>query len=133
MKESDSASGARRRRAALQALVPAAVAAFCFRSGRIVLAVACSAIAVLLFVSGFFLPSVFERIERLGRALGQGAGILISWICLVPVFYIVFGAGRLFLWISGRDPMRRKFPTQDRSYWVVRKPVADPRDYLRQY
>jgi hypothetical protein len=87
----------------------------------------------VLLISGLFIPPVFNRIEQFGRWFGKGVGIAITWILLVPVFYLLFVPGRLILMVRGIDPMCRKFPTAAPTYWVPRKPVTNLEEYKRQF
>jgi hypothetical protein len=52
---------------------------------------------------------------------------------LTPFFYLCFPLGRLLQIIKGRDPMKRRFPTSQESYWVDHLPAADKKDYRRQF
>ncbi|NIP18141.1 MAG: hypothetical protein GWM87_08275, partial [Xanthomonadales bacterium] len=52
------------------------------------------ALAALVLISGLFLPRVFNAIERGGRRLGFWVGTGLTWILLVPFFYVVFVPGR---------------------------------------
>lgn len=120
-------------RAALQSLVPLTVAAVVVWKDRTVAGGALSVIGVVVLASGLFLPSLFLKLERGGRWLGHAAGISLTWLLLVPMFYLVFLPGRLILILTRRDPMARKFPTTESTYWIPRKPVANPDDYKRQF
>lgn len=117
----------------LQTVIPAAVGGFFWIKGKPVAAGVLAGIAALMFISGFFIPALFARIEQLGRTFGKWVGVAITWVLLVPVFYLVFVPGRLILMLRGIDPMCRKFPTDAPTYWVPRKPVADTAEYKRQF
>ena len=117
----------------IQAIVPAFVGAVFFYKGRTVAAEVLWGISGVVLVSGLFIPPVFARIEQFGRWFGKGAGMVITWVLLVPMFYLVFLPGRLILMLRGIDPMCRKFPTTATTYWVPRKPVTQLEDYKRQF
>lgn len=117
----------------LQAVIPALVGAFFYYKGKPVAAGVLGGIGAVLLVSGFLLPALFARIERFGRWFGKIVGTAITWILMVPVFYLIFVPGRLILMLRGMDPMCRKFPTDAPTYWVPRKPVVDVDDYKRQF
>lgn len=91
------------------------------------------AIGVIVLFSGLFLPKVFAALERAGQMLGYAAGTALTWILLVPVYWLVFTPGRLLLLVLRRDPMRRAFPTQIPSYWIPRPPVKDVKQYTKQF
>jgi len=121
------------KRAALQALIPFAVAAFLTGKGRIVSGGVVAGIGAVVLLSGLLVPSLFLKLEQGGRWLGQAAGAGLTWLLLVPMFYLVFFPGRLILMMTGNDPMARKFPTKAPTYWIARKPVASPDEYKRQF
>lgn len=64
-------------------------------------------------------------------AIAAGKGI--TFLLLVPFFYLVFVPGRLLLALSGRDPLNRRFPSDEPSYWVKRAPGISPAHYKKQY
>ena len=117
----------------LQTLVPIAMGAFFLNRHRPVAAVILFGIGTLLLVSGLFIPALFFRIERFGQAVGRVVGLVLTWIILLPMFYLVFVPGRLILMMRGIDPMCRKFPTDAQTYWVPRKPVGSVEEYKRQF
>ena len=117
----------------LQTAVPVAVGAFFHFKARVLAAEILYGVGALMLVSGFLVPSLFNRIERLGQAFGRVVATAITWGLLAPFFYLVFVPGRLILALRGLDPMGRQFPTDAPTYWVSRKPVSDPNYYKRQF
>ena len=52
----------------------------------------------------------------------------------IPViFYVVLVPVGLVRRVVGRDPLERKFVSNQASYWYRRKPVADITRYYKQY
>ena len=90
-------------------------------------------LAAVVLVSGFFVPKVFRALEHAGRRLGQWIGTALTWLLLAPFFYLCFVPARLLLRLRGKDPLQRRFPGREASYWTPRKPVADPAQYRRQF
>jgi hypothetical protein len=117
----------------IQTGVPAAVGLVFFLVGKLLAAKVLWGVSGVLLISGLFIPPVFSRIEQFGRWFGKWAGQVITWVLLVPVFYLVFVPGRLILKARGIDPMCRKFPTDAPTYWVPRKPVTNLEEYKRQF
>jgi hypothetical protein len=117
----------------IQTVVPAAVGLVFFLVGKLLAAKVLWGVSGVLLISGLFIPPVFNRIEQFGRWFGKWAGQVITWVLLVPVFYLVFVPGRLILKARGIDPMCRKFPTDAPTYWVPRKPVTNLEEYKRQF
>ena len=90
-------------------------------------------LAGVVLASGLFLPPVFAAIERFGRRLGQGVGVLLTWGLLVPFYYLCFGTLRLAQRLGGKDPLCRKFPSDEPTYWTPRPPVRDTAQYRKQF
>ncbi len=125
---------ARRRRAIIQAGVMVVVAAlFGFVVKFFATAVVVCVIATVVLVSGMWVPPVFHGIDRAMKALGIGVGIFLTWVLLVPLFYLVFVPARLGMALRGKDPMQRKFPGKESTYWVPHIPRTAESDYRRQY
>ncbi len=120
-------------RASLQALIPFAVAVFLAWKGRMIAGGVVGGIGVVVLLSGLLVPALFLKLEQGGRWLGKAAGVGLTWLLLVPMYYLVFAPGRLLLMMTGKDPMARKFPTNEKTYWIARKPVASPDEYKRQF
>jgi len=118
----------------LQAAVPAVVGAVLYFKyhHQVASGILCG-IGTLMLISGFFIPALFEKIEKVGRWIGKVFGTALTWVLLTPMFYLVFLPGRLILMLQGIDPMCRKFPTDAPTYWVARKPVSDVNEYKRQF
>ncbi|MGD9612659.1 MAG: hypothetical protein AB7V22_07115 [Kiritimatiellia bacterium] len=90
-------------------------------------------LAGVVLAAGLFLPAVFFAFERLGRQLGKGVGVLLTWGLLVPFYYLCFGTLRLAQKIGGKDPLCRKFPSDEPTYWTPRQPVRDMAQYRKQF
>lgn len=90
-------------------------------------------LAGAVLVSGLFLPPVFAAIERFGHRLGKGAGVVLTWGLLVPFYYLCFGTLRLMRKLGGKDPLGRKFPSDEPTYWTPRPPVRDVARYRKQF
>jgi hypothetical protein len=123
-----------RTRVAIEAAVMIAVAlliALVFHKN--VLAAIVSALAVVVLIGGLFVPVIYHGFKKAGMWLGRAVGVGMSWLLLVPFFYICFTTGRLFLLVRGKDPLHRKFDPRMQSYWSERNSVTDPDRYKRQY
>lgn len=127
-------SGPSPKAAVIQAGVMAAIGALAYLwlGHRIMGGVVWSLAAVVL-VSGLFIPSAFAAIERFGKRLGQWVGTGLTWGLLAPFYYVCFVPLHVLQKISGKDPLRRRFPTDEPSYWVPRSPVKDASQYRKQF
>ena len=90
-------------------------------------------LAAVVLVSGFFIPPVFAAIERFGQALGRWVGAILTWGLLAPFYYLFFLPANLALKIRGKDPLCRRFPSSEPTYWTPRKPVTDAAQYRKQF
>lgn len=87
----------------------------------------------VVLVCGLFIPPAFMAIERFGHNLGKWVATGLTWLLLVPFFYICFVPARIIMAISGKDPLNLKFNSRATTYWIPRKPVTDLRQYEKQH
>jgi hypothetical protein len=90
-------------------------------------------LAVIVLISGLFAPSFFLSIEHFGKKLGLWVANGLTWLLLVPFYYLCFLPGRILLSISGKDPLNLKFHSKADTYWVSRKPAKDLEQYEKQH
>ena len=97
-------------------------------AGNIVLA-----FAAFVFVAGCFIQPLFLAFEKGGRRFGQWVATGVTWLLLVPFFYLCFIPGRIVILLTGKDPLTRRFPSKAATLWVPRPPVKDPSQYGKQF
>jgi hypothetical protein len=90
-------------------------------------------LAGVVLISGLAVPPVFHAIERFGQWLGLIVARGLTWILLVPFFYLCFATGAFILKLRGKDPMCRECPSRKETYWVPRPPVTDMSHYRKQH
>ena len=75
-------------------------------------------IASLIMLSALFSPTgAFLAIERMFNALGRPIGRAVTWLLLVPLFYLFFYPfGRLFR-RGRRDMLQRYQDPEATTYW----------------
>ena len=88
-------------------------------------------LSTLTFVGGVWYPPLYEGIQKGLRLLGRIIGQTLTYVLLVPFFYLVFPLARLGLLLKGKDPMHRAFPTDETTYWVDHARKED-REALRR-
>ena len=88
-------------------------------AGRIV-----GILAVLVLFLGFVLPAAYRPVHAFGQTLGRLVGTGLTYILLVPFFFLFFLPVALWLRLRGRDPLHRKFRDQRWTYWISRRPQA---------
>ena len=120
-------------RAVIQAAIVGAIGWFALSREHKGMAIFLISIAAFLFISGLFIPWLFLAFEKFGKKFGQGFGVALTWLLLVPTFFIVFFPGRILLGLLRKDPMNLRFPSKEETYWVPRPPVKTIEQYSRQY
>lgn len=124
---------ARVRRAAAKAALPAAAAVVLWLCGRTHAAAALVAASILLVASAFLLPRVFDRLNGLVESAAGCIGTLLSWLVLVPFFFLVIAPAGIAMRIRHRDPLNRRFPADGHSLWNLRTEPNDPDSSQRQF
>lgn len=113
--------------------VVSAVAALMIRWGHRVPAAVLFGLGVFILVSGFFLPRAFAAFERLVGLFARGVGLALTWLLLVPFFYLFFVPGRLILRLQGKDPLHRQFPSPEKTCWTPHHRIGGVEQYRKQY
>ncbi len=91
------------------------------------------ALAGLLLAGMLGCPKILAGFDRAGAWLAWAAGNAMTWLLLAPMFYAVFGLGRLGWRLRGRDPLRRRWDPRAGTYWDDRAPITDKEHWSRQY
>lgn len=126
-------SGALRRRALIQALVAAGIGAivfFVFR--RRIIGFVLWAVALMVGLLGLLMPAAFRAVDRAMQGFGRAVGTALTWLLLVPFFYLVFIPGHLLLRLLRKDPLQLRFSRQENSYWTLRRPLK-PDHFRKQF
>lgn len=94
---------------------------------------------VVAGLAGFFLllawvwTTGYWALERFFQKVGVWAATALTYVLLVPFFWLCFVPARFFLKLSGKDPLGLRFPVPEATCWYVRKPHAATEPYRRQY
>ena len=96
---------------------------------------ACIIVGISLFIafSAFVMPSVYRSIDGFFQKLAHWIGIGMTWLLLVPAFFILFLPGRIFFLLRGKDPLRLKLLPDESSYWIPHPGVTREEHYRRQH
>lgn len=73
---------------------------------------------MLLLAGLLFSEKILRGFETAGKVLSCSIGTLMTWLLLVPVFYVVFVIGHLILKLRGTDPLHRSISAEAASYWT---------------
>lgn len=123
-----------RTKALIQAPVMALVGSLLFfKWGHVIGACFVWTLAILVLAGGLFHPPLFHAFEKFGQKLAHWVGTGLTWALLLPFFYLCFVPGRFIMALRGRDPLTRKFPSDEPTYWIPRKPVPDLNQYKKQH
>jgi len=89
-------------------------------------------IASFIFLNALLFPPVYAGIHGGLKVFARWAGLAMSYMLLVPFYYLVFPFMRLLQLLTGKDPLNRKFPSGESTCWEDRSPVSDKAYYTRQ-
>ena len=99
-----------------------------------------AALVAILLAVGLAGAIVIWVSEPAGKRLYVGwmsaampIGWTISQLLLGAVYYVVITPIGLIMRAVGRDPMRRRFDPQAKSYWIDHRDVEDMDRYFRQF
>ena len=90
-------------------------------------------LSLFIFVTGFWFPSLFRMIRTGFQRFGVFVGMLLTWLLLVPFFYLAFFPARIVLLLKRKDPMNRAFPSPKKSMWIPHKCRETLDRYERQF
>jgi hypothetical protein len=90
-------------------------------------------LGMVVLIGGYFIPPLFNAFEKFGKMLGRSVGAGMTYALLVPFFYLCFLPGRLILNARGKDPMRRRWNPESKTYWIDKPKDEDAGRYTRQY
>jgi len=77
-------------------------------------------------------PRVMHPIYLLWLYAAYPIGFVVSHVVLGLIFYVVLTPVGLVMKLVGYDPLQRRLRTS-RTYWIPCEPVADPKQYFRQF
>jgi len=115
--------GSHRHSALIQAVVMSLVAGILyFGFHHYLFARVIWALAGLILILGLFFPAAYRPIQAFGRWLGRVVGKALTYILLVPFFFLFFTPVALLLRLQKRDPLHRDYRNPRWTYWIARSP-----------
>lgn len=90
-------------------------------------------IGSVVLIGGLFVPPVYYGFKRFGAILGRVLAQAVTWILLVPFFYIFCTIARLGCLLTGKDLMKRRFERDAATYWVEHAGTPAREQYRKQY
>jgi hypothetical protein len=123
-----------RRRAVIQFIVMAGVGALLyFLIGHHTVGLVVWGLALVILLFGLALPKFYRPINKFGEWLGRAVGGLLTYLMLVPLFFLLFVPAALYLKLKKRDPMKRHGRDPNHTYWIPRRIPAGKTSYQRQF
>jgi len=115
-----------RRAAVTQALVMLAVSAgLQYGLGHLLAGRIVGALAGIILILGFVFPAAYRPVHAFGQTLGRLVGTGLTYLLLVPFFFLFFLPVAIWLRLRGRDPLSRKFRDRRWTYWISRRPQTN--------
>jgi len=120
-------------RGTLQALAGAVVGLLFYLFGsKTAAVVAFTATSVVLFCALVSPNGLYALLRRLFDATGRVVGRAMTWIVMVPIFYLFFLPFGKLLRRGRRDRLHRYFDTGSETYWEPHTPMKSS-SIERQY
>ena len=124
----------RRKNAIIESLIAYVVAiVFELVLDKHAMAIAIFSIASIGLFGGLFMPSFYVGFKRVFIIIARAISIAVTWVLLLPFFYICFTFGRIIIQLQRKDPLQRGFDPAKSSYWSKRRKNTGMRSYRRQY
>lgn len=119
----------------IQGLVGAAVGALIYLFWHRVAAYVVFSIAGLVLLSALLSPGLVYVKIRIGvEKFASFVGIVVTWMALLPIFYLFFTPFHFLFRRGRRDAMARTLDKESDSYWHVREGDAPSvASYERQF
>lgn len=117
-----------------QLIIAFAVAAlFAFIFHRVLFASIVAGIGLIILICGLFIPGLYSALERIIGIFAFGVGQALTWILLVPFYYLCFLPARMLLALTKRDPMKRAWDSSVPTYWDKKQDIQDNNRMTKQY
>lgn len=84
------------------------------------------AVASVLLVVSFAAPGLLSSLNRLWFRFGLLLHKIINPVVLGVLFYLVVTPVGLLMRLSGKDPLRLRFDSATKSYWIRRETAVPP-------
>jgi hypothetical protein len=99
------------------------------------LAIVVWSITAFTFLAAELSPlGVYSSIEKAIGGLTWLIGSLVTWMLLLPLYYLIFMPTSFLFRRGSRDRLARNFPGKQESYWEKHRPAGDiEKSYLNQF
>ena len=90
--------------------------------------------ACLFAAAGLFWPTLLRPLNRVWFLFGMVLHKVVNPLVMGLLFYATITPIALVMRLMGKDPLRRRFDRQAKSYWIERRPAGpEPQSMRRQF
>ena len=83
---------------------------------------------------GWFMPTLLRPLNRGGFLCGMVLHKVMNPLVMGLLFYATITPMALVMQLMGKDPLRRRFDPEAKSYWIERRPAGpEPQSMRRQF
>ena len=90
-------------------------------------------ISAMILSGCLLIPGFSGRFEKFNQFLIEKVSLILSWLLLMPIYYLIFTPVRMIHFIKKQDPMHRQFPTEEKSCWTPVQEKETPDQYRKQF
>lgn len=109
----------------LRAAIALAVACLLWFTGHRTMASVVAGIACAMWLIALLSPhDLYARLTGALDAFARGVGIALTWVLLVPVYFLIITPFGLLMRHGARDPLHRTWSAQTPSFWTDRPEAA---------
>ena len=90
------------------------------------------ALAAGFLAAGIFVPKTLKPLNRVWYLFGMALHKVVNPLVMGLVFFLTVTPMALILRALGKDPLRRKFDPDAKTYWIERHPPGPAPETMRQ-
>lgn len=121
------------RRVLIQLAVMSVLAGLFFLFGHVVMTWIIMGLLVCFAMLAAVAPRAYAGQEAFFARFALKVGVLLTYLLLLPFYWICFIPARILLFVRRKDPLHLAFPAPEASCWRLRPPPRGARSYERQY
>jgi hypothetical protein len=119
-------ASALRQHGAIRGVIAFAVASAFWFTHHTNMAIVVAAIGATTLLTALLSPlGLYTRLTRALDVFAQGVGTAITWLILVPIYFLVITPIGTVMGMGSRDPLRRKWTAQTPTFWTNRPATDD--------
>lgn len=89
------------------------------------------AIAAVFLMLALAAPTTLAPLNRLWFKFGLLLAKVVNPVVMGILFFLMFVPAGLVMRLLGKDPLRRRFDPEQKSYWIERHPPGPPPDTMK--